>query len=402
MKKILLLIMTLLNAVSYSDWVSTASGTSNDLMDVLFVNQNTGYACGDNGTIIKTTNGGINWVNQITGTSDFLTSLAMNPSNSSVIYAAGNNGVILKTINGGTNWSMQNIGGLYDDVVFKDINTGITAGFGGFMYRTTNAGNNWVNVDPGIGLTTIYSLCIGGGNIYGGCESGKIIKSTNNGLNWTNYQTPGSFGFYGLYFSDANTGYAVDNTGKVFMTSNGGVNWNQISVHTGTKYAITTNGTDMFMCGVQGKILKSTNNGVNWIVQNTSATVSFSGLQFVNTTTGFAVGENGSVYKTTNGGEPIGINIISNEIPEKYTLSQNYPNPFNPTTNIEFSIPKNEFVSLKIYDEIGREIAVLVNENLKAGTYKIDFNASGLNSGLFFYKIQTATYTETRKMILVK
>ncbi|MEO8446454.1 MAG: T9SS type A sorting domain-containing protein [bacterium] len=99
---------------------------------------------------------------------------------------------------------------------------------------------------------------------------------------------------------------------------------------------------------------------------------------------------------------PIGIQNISAEVPEGYLLSQNYPNPFNPVTNIEFRIAKQGHVYLKIYDMIGKEAAELVNGDLNAGTYNYDFDASGLTSGVYFYKIIAGDFTETRRMNLIK
>ena len=98
----------------------------------------------------------------------------------------------------------------------------------------------------------------------------------------------------------------------------------------------------------------------------------------------------------------IGVTTISTEIPVKYSLSQNYPNPFNPVTNLEFGITNLEFVTLKIYDNLGKEIATLVNGNLKPGSYKYNFDASGLTSGIYFYKLETDNFSATRKMLLVK
>lgn len=98
----------------------------------------------------------------------------------------------------------------------------------------------------------------------------------------------------------------------------------------------------------------------------------------------------------------IGIQIISTEVPKRYDLKQNYPNPFNPTTNIEFDIVKTGYVNLVIYNSIGQEVKALVNEELKPGTYKYDFNASGLPSGTYFYRITAGDFTKTNKMILVK
>jgi hypothetical protein len=97
-----------------------------------------------------------------------------------------------------------------------------------------------------------------------------------------------------------------------------------------------------------------------------------------------------------------GINNISSEIPDKYSLYQNYPNPFNPTTNIKYQIRNNSFVTLKIYDNLGKEIYTLVNEKLNAGTYESKFDASGLSSGVYFYKLTSGDFSETKKMLLIK
>ncbi|MDD5361071.1 MAG: T9SS type A sorting domain-containing protein [Ignavibacteria bacterium] len=89
-------------------------------------------------------------------------------------------------------------------------------------------------------------------------------------------------------------------------------------------------------------------------------------------------------------------------IPPKYELSQNYPNPFNPTTNIQFAIPKDERVTIKLFDISGREIKTLVNEDMKAGYNSVVFNASNFSSGIYFYRIGTNDFTDTKKMLLVK
>jgi len=97
-----------------------------------------------------------------------------------------------------------------------------------------------------------------------------------------------------------------------------------------------------------------------------------------------------------------GINPVSSEIPNAFYLSQNYPNPFNPSTNIEFKLPKDEFVTLKVYDMLGKEIAVLVIGNFKKGTYSVDWDASNLGGGVYFYTIKMGEFSETKKMILIK
>jgi len=96
------------------------------------------------------------------------------------------------------------------------------------------------------------------------------------------------------------------------------------------------------------------------------------------------------------------VKTVSNEIPSSYSLFQNYPNPFNPKTNIQFDLPKSGFVKLVIFDLLGREIATLVNESLHAGSYTVDWNANEYTSGVYFYKIQSGDFVETKNMFFVK
>ena len=98
----------------------------------------------------------------------------------------------------------------------------------------------------------------------------------------------------------------------------------------------------------------------------------------------------------------IGIQPIGKNVPKVFALRQNYPNPFNPVTNIEFDLPKSEFVRLIVFNSIGQEVKTLVNETKPAGSYKVDFDASELPSGAYFYRITAGDFVQTNKMILVK
>jgi hypothetical protein len=99
----------------------------------------------------------------------------------------------------------------------------------------------------------------------------------------------------------------------------------------------------------------------------------------------------------------VGVNGNS-QTANDYSLSQNYPNPFNPSTSIKYSIPVSGFVTLKVYDILGNEVASLVNANQNAGQYSVDFNTSSLNlsSGVYFYKLSTGNFTDVKKMSLIK
>lgn len=91
-----------------------------------------------------------------------------------------------------------------------------------------------------------------------------------------------------------------------------------------------------------------------------------------------------------------------NEIPEKYSLSQNYPNPFNPSTVISYNLAEGNFITLKIYNELGKEVSTLVNERQNAGSYSISFDGSNLPSGLYYYKLESGGFVDTKKMLLIK
>ncbi|MCI0473658.1 MAG: T9SS type A sorting domain-containing protein, partial [Ignavibacteria bacterium] len=93
---------------------------------------------------------------------------------------------------------------------------------------------------------------------------------------------------------------------------------------------------------------------------------------------------------------------LSNEIPSAYKLEQNYPNPFNPVTNIRFSLKEKGFTSLKVYNSVGQEVADLLNQELNPGTYEKSFDASFLSSGIYFYRLISGGYSETKKMNLIK
>jgi hypothetical protein len=101
-------------------------------------------------------------------------------------------------------------------------------------------------------------------------------------------------------------------------------------------------------------------------------------------------------------GPPVGINNNNGEVPSKFELKQNYPNPFNPSTTISFDLPKDEFVNLTVFNAVGQEVAVLVNDNRKAGSYDINFDASSLPSGVYMYRLTAGSFTKTVKMSLIK
>ena len=147
--------------------------------------------------------------------------------------------------------------------------------------------------------------------------------------------------------------------------------------------------------------------GVYWLVNRDSSWVQV-GLpnEYVTSFTSmngnlYAATINNSVWKRPIP-EMTVITGVKKETPSGFALHQNYPNPFNPTTSIEYTLDKRQFVSLKVYDILGREVATLINEEKPAGSYQVKFDAAGLSSGVYLYRIRAGKNSETRKMILMR
>ncbi|MBI2430336.1 MAG: T9SS type A sorting domain-containing protein [Ignavibacteriales bacterium] len=99
---------------------------------------------------------------------------------------------------------------------------------------------------------------------------------------------------------------------------------------------------------------------------------------------------------------PTSVTVLPSTIPNAFALHQNYPNPFNPSTKIRFVVPVFGFVSLKVYDLLGREVATLVKEEKRAGSYEVQWNAIGFSSGIYFYKLQSGNFVEIKRMVMIK
>ena len=116
----------------------------------------------------------------------------------------------------------------------------------------------------------------------------------------------------------------------------------------------------------------------------------------------YAVGNGGTVLTTTALGTVTGVPAAVQDLPSAYQLSQNYPNPFNPETRIEFSIVEGGAVRLTVYDILGREVAALVNEPMPPGRYRVNWSAGTLPTGVYFYRLQSGAFMETKKLLLLK
>jgi len=150
----------------------------------------------------------------------------------------------------------------------------------------------------------------------------------------------------------------------------------------------------------QQKLLYTSDSGVNWNVYDTPDSTSITKICFPDSILGYGVGNNGNIIKYVYQ-EPSDIQPESGKISSFY-LAQNYPNPFNPSTTIKYSIPEDGFVRLAVYNMLGEEITAIVNTTQKAGSYEVNFNASGLSSGVYVYRIASANFTASKKLILLR
>jgi photosystem II stability/assembly factor-like uncharacterized protein len=394
-------------------WIQQTSNTILTLNDVFFLNDNTGFIGAEQGRILRTIDGGVTWEVQDMNIPDYFYSIHF-PSNS-IGYAVGGqtiiSGVIYKTINGGVSWNpLQNIPtnslmGTY----FINDNTGFVISWPGPIYKTDNGGSSWsVSYNYNYLLSSIYFPSPNTGYACG--AQGKVFKTVNQGASWTNI-SPVSITnqmIEEVHFINDNIGVLGCADGKIITTINGGTTWNLIynmgsstsiiGIHMKSQNEIYASGSFSNGTFSQAIILNTFDTGITWN-QITFNHQYFANIHFPSNLVGYVVGREGSIYKLYN---PVNIKFLSNLIPYKFSLSQNYPNPFNPSTKINFSLPKQSVVKLIIYDLLGREIHKLVNEELNAGTYSVEWNASGMPSGMYFYRIEIEEFSDIKKMILIK
>lgn len=408
---LLTLILFLPVTVFSQGWMQQSSGISTRLTEVTFSNVQTGYACGFGGKILKTTNAGANWVQQSTGTTTDLYCIASYRGNiisPETLYACGSGGTILRTFNGGGNWTTLSAGTsatLKSLVSIQALGSGISVvacGDNGTIRVSTNGGGAWTSgsnvgtenlnsvffINPLTGFVTgnngkfAYSVFIG--------QFG--VRPQPNTENLMDITTIGNS--YDLFICTSG--------GKVARTTNLGSNWTIYDLGISTQLnSIEQSGTNLWTVGNSGAIRYSSNSGANWASQGIGSGINYYSIDMIDNLRGFIVGDNGTILSTVSGGT-VGIQQVSSEIPANFKLSQNYPNPFNPVTHFEFAIADFGFVTLKVYDIMGKEIETIVSENLQGGVYNAEFDGSALTSGAYLYRLETKGFTETKKMLLLK
>jgi photosystem II stability/assembly factor-like uncharacterized protein len=504
-KKFLVFILfcccTAISPLAAQTWERQESPTNTHFSSIQFIDENTGWACGNAGRILKTTNKGALWF-QVSTVGLDLADLHFVDANTG--WVAGLGGVIFRTVDGGVSWNLQSVGstGWLNCIFMWDASTGWAAGLYGTILATTNGGASWAPQTSGT-ASTIENVCfISATKGWMATNDGKILRTENGGATWTQQPINPPTTLNAVCFTSASVGWAAGGGGRISKSTDGGSTW--VDQTSGTTQQLNevafVNADTGWAAGNGGTILRTTNGGATWSSQISTTTENLQSIQFLNTSSGHAVGLNSIILEyatihsvpiqlasftaalvgnnavrlnwttiseinnygfeiqraignpsgfltltgsfipghgttnepqhytftdhnvpsgrlyyrlkqidldgTINYTEPISIDIVTGVddeiLPTKFALKQNYPNPFNPSTIIEFSVPCAGFVSLKVYDLLGREVATIINEEMSQGTYTKTFYGENLSSGVYWYRLTAGTSSETKKLILSK
>lgn len=395
-----------------AQWIHT--GGNYGTIRTIAVNNASIYAGTDMGIYLSTDNGFIwNSLNSdpVTNTTKVM---AITFKGSDIFIATWGPGVFRSTDNGlhwinVTNNMLQ--GGLYSIINCSDGSL-LAGTVGNGIFRSEDNGSSWTSV---AGFSPVWSMAIDNTIIYAGTTSHGIQRSTTNGQTWESVNDGLPAGetirvvasihnkvfagtsFHGAYYL-ANTTWVQISNG---LPDDGLGQYQAVLAFAGTD--------DMLFAGTTGGVYMSVDNGASWQGINDGLSETNMRTLAINDSTLFAGTFSSGIWHRPLSQLVTSVGSSSENSPTEFFLRQNFPNPFNPSTKISFSIPNEEFVSLKVFNSLGEEVAELVNETKPAGNYSISFDAGGqsgevrnLSSGVYFYKITAGNFLETKKMIYLR
>lgn len=394
-------------------WNSYSGFTFYSLNRLDFVDNNTGYAAGSFGKLGKTTDAGLTWTPLNAGNTESY--FGIDFINSQTGYMCGSSGLIYKTTDAGISWTNYNTNFPYylRDISFSDSLNGVVVGDFSVIYKTTNGGLTWDSVYSVPFGATLQSLKrISSSVIYACGDSGKVLYSLDGGNSWNKQQSNTDNFLFGFAQIDT-TLYIVGEAGTIIKFSNSIIPVELSSFSTNVDHendvilnwhtATETNNQAFHIERRKTQKEKSTVWNNIGLIKGNGTTTEPQSYSFVDKN--LEAGHYQYRLKQIDfDGTFEYSNIVEVEIgiPIKFSLEQNFPNPFNPTTKISWQSPIEGNQTLKIYDVLGNEVVTLVNEYRQAGKYNIDFNASQLASGVYFYKLQVGDFISSKKMTLIK
>ncbi len=417
-------------------WQKLQSPVNITLRYLCFVDSLTGWAAGEAGTIIRTTDGGDSWNIQNSTVQTFIMDIFFVDKNNGWALTLKDEfpftSVILKTTNGGDEWTAEDFpdsSKLIRTIFFYDSLNGFVGG--SYIARTSDGGNNWVEVDIDSNMISafpvyrfnFYNQQFGyacGGRID---VAGVVWLTTNSGLNWS-AQGISADEVFDVFILDSLNAITLSGDPEGLFpiadlkTTNSGINWIYKELpFFGLSFKLDFRTYYEGWSASGYKFLRTTNRGATWEEFDTPDSSVVYDLQFTDARTGYAVGENGAILKL----DPSLVEVEKEiPLPADFILFQNYPNPFNSRTVIGYQLSTSGNISLKVYDVLGNELATLVDEYKAAGEYEVEFSAKGgsasggsvynLSSGIYFYQLRLRgskinselMYFQTKKMIYLK
>lgn len=410
-----IMLFLVIGAGVQSQWQEQTSGLTTSLNSVSGVNDNIAWVCGNAGRVLRTNNGGINWINAtgtgIPGTLDLYNIFAID-STTALVTGSNTTAYVYRSTNGGLTWVQvfTQSGGFMNAIWMTSPLIGVMygdpVGSRWSLWRTTNGGVNWDSTgmfvaQAGAEAGWNNALFVSGTNVWFGTNNSRVYYSPLNGLTGTwQVQSTTQASSYAIWFNTTTSGMLGG--AQLMATNNSGVNWTAVtSPGSGNVTGITGSATNWWFTRQATSIYRTTDNGTTFTTDYTAPAGTFTHIQKASIGSRmWAVRNNGGITSSLS---TVGIEPVSTEIPGTFSLSQNYPNPFNPATNFTFSLPKSASVTIKIYDAAGREVDVIANNEFKsAGTYIVNYSAGRLSSGVYFYRITADNFTDTKKMVLTK
>ncbi len=383
------------------NWEQNNTGIINTTMRVLEFDRDGNLFAGTSSGIFKSSDLGEHWE---LSSSNLLYVYDIEMNSHGHIFAATSSGII-RSKDKGMNWTLLTTG-LSDRFIHSlaiNINDDIYAASQYFIFKSTNNGEAWEKVNIGIDSLYVYDITINNnGCIFIG-GFGDLVKSTDNGLSW-NHNNPGLTNKYISSLNVTPSGEILAGTqfkGGIFHSVNNGSSWFQINggqkEFFDIKSIYSNKYGDLFIITEKG-IFRSTNNGSTWEDINNDISIGYPG--YINCMTSasdgtFFIGTyNSGVFKTTL---PV-LEPLAND----YRLHQNFPNPFNITSTVQYELPVDSKVSIKLYDILGREIKTIYEGELQQGRYFAIIDGHNLASGIYLVRMKTNKYSKTIKTVFLK
>lgn len=414
-----------LNVLISQPWTEVTTGVTTPLTSVSHYDNSNAWTCGNNGVVLRSTNQGLAWSN-VSGNglpSNISLVNIYGVSTSTALTAGyiGSTTYVYKTSNSGANWTLvfTQPNGFINGIWFNGSSNGFMTGdpVGGrwSLWKTTNGGNNWDSTGMYLAqrngeLGWNNSLYRNGNETWFGTDKARIYHSSTGSAPWDSQSTGANTNIYTIWVRNYSPFIGYAGGDSLSKTTNGGNVWNIQSIgSTGaiTGFAFYTYMNMLWHIKSDNKIYITYEGSVSWFAQYTAPAGNYTHLtvirpEFMSYSNGnlFAIRNNGGISRYFYYGE--GVTIISSETPNIYKLVQNFPNPFNPVTNIGFQIVEFGFTRIVVYDALGKQVQNLVNQELKPGTYEFNWDASAYPSGIYFYKLTSNGYTDTKKMVLIK